>query len=214
MRSLSLALLLALPAVAGDVTVDVKLVNAQMVQMWLTDWDKKGGDNDQLKLIKNLDIRGAMLDLTVNPENNVFAAPRASTNYGQPAVFHLTDQLPVTSFNPVSGAFQEDQVDLGIDLRVTPRPVQPGIIFLSIKAQVNRLDDLVGGQYAATTEQTLEESLEVPNGNSLMLAGGILGPVDRVNAKLFPVLGDLPQLGPLFRYAPRAAAVVITPIFR
>ncbi len=214
MRSLLLALLLALPAFAGDVTVDVKLVNAQMVQMWLTDWDKKGGDSQQLKLIRNLDIRGAMLDLTVNPENNVFAAPRVSTNYGQPAVFHLTDQLPVTSFNPVSGAFQEDQIELGVDLRVTPKPVQPGLIFLMLKVQVTRLDDLVGGQYAATTEQTLDEALEVPNGNSLMLAGGILGPVDRVNAKLFPVLGDLPQLGPLFTYAPRAAAVVITPIFR
>jgi len=214
MRTLFLALLLALPALAGDVTIDVKLVNAQMVQMWLTDWDKKGGDGQQLKLIRNLDIRGAMLDLTVNPENNVFAAPRVSTNYGQPAVFRLKDQLPVVSFNPVSGAFQEEQVDLGVDLRVTPRPVQPGLIFLSLKAEVRRLDELASNQYAATTEQTLEESLELPNGNSLMLAGGILGEPDRVNAKLFPILGDLPQLGPLFTYAPRAAAVVITPIFR
>ena len=150
--------------------------------------------------------------LDVLKQNNlgrVLAEPNLVTTSGQQASFLAGGEFPIPV--PQSGAGGATTITVeykkfGVQLEFTPTVLNDSKIAVKVHPTVSELDNTFGqtfvlpGGYVVPGLRTREMNtqVEVNDGQTFAIAG-LLSDNSRTIMKKFPVLGDIPVLGVLFR---------------
>jgi len=154
-----------------------------------------------------------MFDLMLDAAKNkglakILAEPNLTTLTGQEAKFLSGGQIPIPIANAL-GAVSIEYKDFGVGLTFIPVVLSNGHINLKLNVSVSELVDTTSlGISVANTNSTFiipslttrqaSGTIELGDGQSMGLAG-ILNDSLRTAVNKFPVLGDIPILGTLFR---------------
>ena len=154
-----------------------------------------------------------MFDLMLDAAKNrglakILAEPNLTTLTGQEAKFLSGGQIPIPVANAL-GAVSIEYKDFGVGLTFIPVVLSNGHINLKLNVSVSELVDTTSlGVSVANTNSTFiipslttrqaSGTIELGDGQSMGLAG-ILNDSLRTAVNKFPILGDIPILGTMFR---------------
>jgi len=132
----------------------------------------------------------------------ILAEPTLITLSGQEAEFLAGGEFPV----PVPGDFGRVTIEwkqYGVELKFTPRVLSNDKISLKVLPGVSELDyenamEFWGFIIPALTTRYASTTIELDDGQSFAIAG-LLNEKVYENIQKFPILGDIPILGALFR---------------
>jgi len=130
----------------------------------------------------------------------ILANPRISTLDNLPAHIELIEQIPyVAQTQTDQGVVQSTQFkDSGIKLTVTPHvTTKDNYIMVTISTEQSFLAGTSGGQPIIDSRKA-ETTLMVKDGETIAI-GGLKRKQDTTTITKFPVLGDIPLVGYLFR---------------
>ncbi len=155
-----------------------------------------GGTPKFATLIRILHDKGALKTL---------AEPNLVVASGAEGKFLVGGEFPVVYSTAAAGATSVSVVykEFGVRLGFQPKIASNGDIYLKLAQEVSQLDFanavvLSGFRIPALKSRKAESSLQLADGQTFVLAGLINNEVSRQVSK-FPVLGDIPILGALFR---------------
>ena len=134
--------------------------------------------------------------------SKALAEPTLITESGQPAAFLVGGEFPVPvpqQFNTISIEFKE----FGVGLQFTPTVLSKDRISVVVNPEVSELDfangiQLGGFQVPSLVTRRVKTVVELGDGQSFAIAGLLQDNIRETIAK-YPVLGDIPILGALFR---------------
>jgi pilus assembly protein CpaC len=136
----------------------------------------------------------------------VLAEPTLITLSGKPAYFLAGGEYPIPV--PQSGTGSGTTITIeyktfGVGLNFTPTVLGSGKINMEVKPEVSELDftnavSLQGYIIPSLTTRRVSTVIELADGQSFAVAGLLKDDVREIVRK-FPVLGDLPVIGALFR---------------
>jgi pilus assembly protein CpaC len=136
--------------------------------------------------------------------SKVLAEPTLVARSGESASFLVGGEVPI----PIAqgGAFGSITVEyksFGVGLSFTPTVLSPDRIHLAVNPEVSRADFTFGTEVGGTivpgfAVRRASTSVELADGQSFMIAGLLNEEVREIAGK-YPILGDLPILGSLFR---------------
>lgn len=129
-------------------------------------------------------------------------SPNLVTLPGQAASFLVGGEIPI----PVSsglGTVSIDYKKYGVQLNVTPNITGDGSVESKITPEVSDLDfadgiQLNGFIVPAFKTSTISTDVVTQSGESIIM-GGLVRRIEQKNIQKFPILGDIPILGQLFR---------------
>jgi len=129
-------------------------------------------------------------------------SPNLVTLPGQPASFLVGGEIPI----PVSsglGTVSIDYKKYGVQLNVIPNITGDGSVESKITPEVSDLDfadgiQLNGFIVPAFKTSTISTDVVTQSGESIIM-GGLVRRIEQKNIQKFPLLGDIPILGQLFR---------------
>ena len=132
----------------------------------------------------------------------VLAEPTLTTLSGQMASFNAGGELPIPQASGL-GTVSITYKKFGVGLSFTPTVMGDGKISMQVMPRVSDLDYTNAVSYAgfvipAFTEREVSTVVELADGQSFAIAGLLSENVTETVNK-FPVLGDIPILGALFR---------------
>lgn len=130
------------------------------------------------------------------------AEPTLITESGQPAEFLVGGEFPVPipqQFSRITISYKE----FGVGLKFTPTVLADGQISVVVNPEVSELDfangiQLNGFSVPALITRRVKTVVELGDGQSFAIAG-LLQDTVRETVSKYPVLGDIPILGALFR---------------
>ncbi len=130
------------------------------------------------------------------------AEPTLITESGQPASFLVGGEFPVPipqNFGTVGIQFKE----FGVGLKFTPTVLSKNRISIVVNPEVSELNfadgiQLAGFQIPSLITRRVKTVVELGDGQSFAIAGMLQDNIRETVAK-YPVLGDIPILGALFR---------------
>jgi pilus assembly protein CpaC len=135
----------------------------------------------------------------------VLAEPNLVTTSGQQASFLAGGQFPypLTTGTGASATTSIQWQNFGVQLEFTPMVLNDGKIAVKVHPTVSELDFTLGVQSGGTavpglTVREMNTQVEVNDGQTFAIAG-LLSNLTRNVINKFPVLGDIPVLGVLFR---------------
>ncbi|HEU0117749.1 MAG TPA: type II and III secretion system protein family protein [Alphaproteobacteria bacterium] len=155
---------------------------------------------------KNLNINGMIDALARDGLVNILAEPNLTAMSGETAMFLAGGEIPIPIAQSSSGnnpVFTVEWKTYGISLEFTPTLVGSNRISLHVKPQVSQLTNvgaitLDGTNVPALLTRKAETTVEVGSGQSFAIAG-LLDNSQSQTIDEFPILGDLPVIGALFR---------------
>ena len=122
---------------------------------------------------------------------------------GQNVPFITGSQIGTTA-NP--NPFQTiERKDVGLTLKIKPQISEGGTVKMVIFQEVSSVQDLSNPAGVITNKRSLESTVLVDDGQTLVLGGLIQDQVTHGEFKV-PLLGDIPWIGWLFRYETRKSA--------
>jgi pilus assembly protein CpaC len=132
----------------------------------------------------------------------VLAEPTLTTLNGQTASFNAGGELPIPEASGL-GTVSIKYKKFGVELSFTPTVLSDGKISMKVEPRVSDLDfsnaiTSNGFVIPAFTERDVQTVVELADGQSFAIAGLLNENVTETVNK-FPVLGDIPILGALFR---------------
>jgi len=156
----------------------------------------KPGGRDFAVFMRALDDKGGL---------KILAEPNLVVANGAEGKFMVGGEFPVV-INTASGgtaAYSVTYKDYGVRLSFQPKISPNGEIFLHVYQEVSELDYanavlLQGFRIPALKIRKAESALQLADGQTFVLAGLIDNKVSKQVSK-FPLLGDIPILGALFR---------------
>jgi len=135
----------------------------------------------------------------------VLAEPNLVTTSGQQASFLAGGQFPypLTTGTGASATTSIQWKDFGVQLQFTPTVLNESKISVKVHPTVSELDFTLGVQSGGTAVpglrvREMDTLVEVNDGQTFSIAG-LLSDTSRNVVNKFPVLGDIPVLGALFR---------------
>lgn len=164
-------------------------------------------------LLGNNNVLQAVLEISRrNDMAKILAEPTLTTLSGQEAEFLSGGEFPIPVPQGGGGAGNQITIqfkDFGVGVKFVPVVLDSGHINLKLAVNVSDITDAnavnvnVGGTTSAFLVPSLEKrsassTVELANGQTMAIAGLISDNVREFVSK-FPVLGDLPVLGALFR---------------
>ena len=154
------------------------------------------------------DVNVAVQALATDSKVRILQRPRIQTSHAVPGSFFSGSTVPyVTGFVDMYGGFgggtrsQVQQVQVGVQLDVTPYITPDGLVVLDIYQDISQLGEFVRidqNDVPTTTSRTASATLSVRDGETIMLGGYIED--NRSSSKSgVPLLKDIPGIGALFR---------------
>ena len=134
---------------------------------------------------------------------SVLAEPSLTTRSGQPASFLAGGEIPI----PVQGQQQQVTIEyhqFGVSLQFTPIVLSKDKISLTVLPEVsalseeNRVSTASGVSVPSFTTRRASTTVDLGSGQTFAIAGLLRNDVSN-NVSKFPILGDIPVLGTLFR---------------
>ncbi len=134
--------------------------------------------------------------------SRLMAEPTLIAESGQAAEFLVGGEFPIPipqQFSQVTIRFKE----FGVGLKFTPTVLSDGRISIIVNPEVSELDfangiTLSGFQIPSLTTRRVKTVVELGDGQSFAIAG-LLQENIRETVSKYPILGDIPILGALFR---------------
>lgn len=158
-------------------------------------WNKIGGSSpDSLTIrLQALEKKGLAKTL---------AEPNLVALSGQEANFLAGGEIPIPVASAANGAITVTYKEFGVGLRFTPTVLDASKINLKLLSEVSALGtkdyNIGSGTLPSITTRRAGTTIELADGQSFAIAG--LMQSDMNNAiQQFPLLGDIPILGALFR---------------
>jgi pilus assembly protein CpaC len=141
--------------------------------------------------------RGALRDL---------AEPNLIAMHGQKANFLAGGEFPIPVVQAVSAGQSAVSIvykEFGVKLQFTPTIIDENHIRLELEPEVSSLDTTAAIRLSGFTIPGLrvrraKTTLELRDGQSFALAG-LIDNTEQVNLSKFPLLGDIPLIGELFK---------------
>jgi pilus assembly protein CpaC len=137
--------------------------------------------------------------------SKILAEPTLVARSGESASFLVGGEvpIPVVQSGSLNGSITIEYHDFGVGLSFTPTVLSPDRIHLAVNPEVSRADFTFGTEVDGTVvpgfaSRRASTSVELADGQSFMIAGLINEEVREIAGK-YPILGDLPILGSLFR---------------
>ncbi len=193
-----------------QVQVDVQVIESsgefsERLQKWLADvthgltWTV---DLSQLALVPNVQMEGFLGALRSAGHATMISRPTITANDNQKAMVRVGDRVPylTTVISDRTTSIQVNQVDTGVELEVLPQIFPDDVIHLDIKAAVDnikRYRDLAGGQYPIVTHRLVQTTVDIPDGQTLVIAG-LLDDQQKLVRTTVPGLSDMPVVGGWF----------------
>lgn len=116
----------------------------------------------------------------------------------------ITGSQQGTTANP--NPFQTiERKDVGLTLKIKPQISEGGTVKMMIYQEVSSVQDLSNPAGVITNKRSLDTTVLVDDGQTLVLGGLIQDQVTNGEFKV-PLLGDIPLIGWLFRYDTRKSA--------
>jgi type II secretory pathway component GspD/PulD (secretin) len=154
-------------------------------------------------------VKAVLSFLNTYAETKVISSPRTVTLDNETSVIEVGTQYPIVNTTAgtanTTGGSTVTYSNLTVRLSVTPRISANNYVKLLVTPSVIRLGDLVtsvvGGvpnTVPSFETRTINTSVMIPSGNTLVMGGLIQDNVHQQNTKV-PLLGDIPYLGLLFR---------------
>ncbi len=143
------------------------------------------------------------LDLLIQQGHaKLLSSPNLVTQPGQEATFLVGGQVPIPVSNGL-GTVSITYKEFGVKLNVTPTILGNGSVEAKIAPEVSDLDfadgiTLNGFTVPALKTSKLSTDVITRDGESIVM-GGLLRRQESKNIQKFPILGNLPILGALFR---------------
>lgn len=114
--------------------------------------------------------------------------------------------IPVPQGGAAAGAITLEEKDFGVGLKFTPTVLENGLINLRVAPEVTELakaEDVVGttisnSAFPSLVTRRVSTTVQLQDGQSFAIAGLLKDNVTE-NVKRFPILGNIPILGALFR---------------
>lgn len=131
----------------------------------------------------------------------ILAEPTLVCKSGENASFLAGGEIPIPV--PTEDGIAIDYKEYGVALKFTPQVLSGKRINLSVHPEVSELDFASAVQFAGATipgltSRRASTTVELGDGQSFAIAG-LLRDQTRENVDKYPVLGDMPVLGALFR---------------
>lgn len=136
--------------------------------------------------------------LVTATEAKVLASPRLTTKSGEKAEVHIGERYPVVYYDPRAGQYQVQYVDIGTNVELTATVLPDGYVELNLKPDISNLLGLVNDQYPRTANRTVNITMRVKDGDTMVLAGLLREDETKSTTKI-PLLGDIPIIGHLFK---------------
>jgi type IV pilus assembly protein PilQ len=128
---------------------------------------------------------------------SILAQPRITTLNNREASLLIGEQYPVVTVNQQTGFPSVQTIDVGVRLRLTPTIGDGGTITAELHPEYSQIIGF-NDSFPIIANRKIDATLRVANGETIVL-GGLFQDVDSETVTKFPVLGDLPVLGPFFR---------------
>jgi type IV pilus assembly protein PilQ len=156
-----------------------------------------------------LDFTGlkAVMDfLKTRANTKLVAAPRIMTVNNQKATINVGQVVPVATYerNANTGNYEVtgwEQINIGINLEVTPQISPDGRIKLKLKPEVSNSAGTIAAdtinQRPIISTRKAETEVQIKDGQTIVIGGLVKTTQSRTDKKV-PFLGDLPFLGKLF----------------
>jgi type IV pilus assembly protein PilQ len=151
-------------------------------------------------------LKTVMDFLRTRANTKLVAAPRIMTVNNQKAVINVGEVVPVATYerNANTGNYEVtgwEQINIGINLEVTPQISPDGHIKLKLKPEVSNsigtiAADTVNERPIISTRKA-ETEVQIQDGQTIVI-GGLVKTIESSTDKKVPLLGDLPFLGKLF----------------
>ncbi len=150
----------------------------------------------------NINISGFIDALKANGVARLLAEPNLTCVSGESADFLVGGEIPI----PKPGSLGNVTIEykpFGVGLEFTPTVLSSGAINLHVSPEVSELDytnkvSYQGFEIPAISTRKATTVIDLADGQSFAIAGLISESLRESNQR-FPVLGDLPVLGTLFR---------------
>ncbi len=143
-----------------------------------------------------------MLSFLADRDNaTVLARPYVATLNHQKAEIHIGDRIPIVYYDARAGMYQAQYTEVGIVLTVTPEISHNDYVKMQVHAEVSEPTQFIQ-QYPQIQERKADIIVRVKNNNTVLI-GGLLNEKVARNFSKFPLLGDIPILGELFKYRER-----------
>ena len=168
-------------------------------------------------------VRGANLGLLAramqtDADANILSTPNLMMLDNEEAKIVIGQNLPFitgsqngTAANP--NPFQTiERKDVGLTLKIKPQISEGGTVKMVISQEVSSVQDLTNPAGVITNKRSLDTTVLVDDGQTLVLGGLIQDQVSKGEYKV-PLLGDIPVLGWLFRYETRKSSKTNLMIF-
>jgi len=136
--------------------------------------------------------------------SKILAEPTLVARSGESASFLVGGEVPIpVAQGGAFGSITVEYKDFGVGLSFTPTVLGPDRIHLVVNPEVSRADFTFGTEVAGTlvpgfASRRASTSVELADGQSFMIAGLLSEEIREIAGK-YPLLGDLPVLGSLFR---------------
>lgn len=163
-----------------------------------------------------IERQGGRVPLSINIEAEkkdglikILAEPNIIAMSGQRGAFHAGGRIyiPVSQTSATGTTYSLEEKDFGVKLSFTPTVLQGGRINLQVEPEVSELSAIgalvasAGGSSSilpALSVRRASTTVQLKDGQSFAIGGLIKNNVTE-NMKAFPILGEIPILGALFR---------------
>ncbi|HXW51442.1 MAG TPA: secretin N-terminal domain-containing protein [Candidatus Acidoferrales bacterium] len=142
-------------------------------------------------------IQGQINYLITHDDATILANPRVAALDNQQASLLVGETYPLVYYDPRSGQFQAQYIDIGVKIIITPVVNTDGYITTTMHVERSSIVGLVQ-QFPILDNRKADSILRVKDGDTIVL-GGLLDDESTVSVSKVPLLGDIPILGAFFK---------------
>ena len=135
--------------------------------------------------------------LIKNTEAKILANPKIATMNNLDATILVGERIPLVYYDPRAGLYQAQYIDTGIKLDVKPTISPDGYVTMKLSPQVSEPGEFIQN-FPRISTRSAQTTVRVKSGETVVIGGLIRENSSKAVTK-FPVLGDIPILGELFK---------------
>lgn len=154
----------------------------------------------------NFSALKAVLDvIKTRSDSKLVASPRIMTTNNQQASINVGKVVPIATYemDSTTGNWRVtgwENMNIGVNLEVTPQISPDGHIKLNLKPEVSNIVEYIGtdvNRRPVTSTRTASTEVVIQDGMTVVI-GGLVKEKESATHKKVPILGDIPFLGKLF----------------
>lgn len=142
-------------------------------------------------------INGQINALVQNGHAQILATPRIATINNREATLLVGETYPIVTVNQQTGFPTVTNVNVGVQLRVTPMIGDDGVITAELHPEYS---EIIGfnASFPIIANRKVDATLRVHDGETIVL-GGLFEDTSSETISKLPFLGDIPILGQFFK---------------